>query len=91
MAENIPTGITAEHIEKAITDFDSGQPHAFGDSTRYDLLVRGRRYSYLPGKLRACTIAGAADCGLKMTPALTNPTETTCWYTIRKDSSNGRG
>lgn len=41
----IPTGITAEHVRKALDDFDSkAVEHRFADSTRYDLLVDGRRY-----------------------------------------------
>jgi len=41
---DIPDGITSEHILKAISDFESGAPHEFVDSTGYDLLHEGKRY-----------------------------------------------
>lgn len=41
----IPAGITAEHVRMAVRDFDARVvEHRFADSTRYDLLVEGRRY-----------------------------------------------
>ena len=41
----IPTGITAEHVRLAVQDFDAkAVEHRFADSTRYDLLIEGRRY-----------------------------------------------
>src|SRR5262245_9246459 len=41
----IPTGITAEHVRKALWDFDLKLvERRFADSTRYDLVVDGRRY-----------------------------------------------
>jgi hypothetical protein len=36
--------ITREDIEEAIAALDRGEPHAFGPSTFYDLLLGGRRY-----------------------------------------------
>ena len=44
MPDNIPDGITAQHIEAAIRDLDSGASHKFSDSTGYDVLFNGRRY-----------------------------------------------
>jgi hypothetical protein len=44
MAENIPDGITAEDVKKAIQDFKSGVPHDFGRSTFYDLIFQGERF-----------------------------------------------
>ena len=41
---DIPNGITSEHILKAISDFETGVPHEFVDSTGYDLLHEGKRY-----------------------------------------------
>ena len=41
---DIPSGITSEHILKAISDFETGVPHEFVDSTGYDLLHDGKRY-----------------------------------------------
>jgi 5-methylcytosine-specific restriction protein A len=41
----IPLGITDDHVRLALRDFDSKTvEHRFADSTRYDLLVEGRRY-----------------------------------------------
>jgi len=41
----IPPGITAEHVRRAMQEFDlKTVEHRFADSTRYDLLVDGRRY-----------------------------------------------
>jgi len=44
MAHQIPDGIQPDHILAAIEDLRAGVPHAFGESTRYDLLFDGRRY-----------------------------------------------
>lgn len=44
MANNIPDGITRDHLLKAIGLFDSGKEHRFAESTRYDVLHSGRRY-----------------------------------------------
>jgi len=41
---DIPDGITSEHIQQAIMDFEAGVPHEFVDSTAYDLLHEGKRY-----------------------------------------------
>ena len=40
----IPRGITREHVLQAIKDLDTGVPHRFGTSRKYDLLFAGRRY-----------------------------------------------
>jgi 5-methylcytosine-specific restriction protein A len=44
MAKDFREQITRDDIEHAIADLDRGEPHAFGPSTFYDLLVGGRRY-----------------------------------------------
>ena len=44
MPIKIPDGLTEEHIEIAIRDFDSGFPHDFGPSTGYDLIFDGKKY-----------------------------------------------
>jgi hypothetical protein len=44
MTEDIRRQLTREDIEEAIAALDRGEPHAFGPSTFYDLLVAGRRY-----------------------------------------------
>jgi 5-methylcytosine-specific restriction protein A len=44
MARELREQITREDIEEAIAALDGGEPHAFGPSTFYDLLVAGRRY-----------------------------------------------
>lgn len=44
MPPNIPKGITAEDVLNAIADLGRGVPHAFGDSTGYDLVHEGRKY-----------------------------------------------
>ncbi len=44
MSSAIPSGITREHIEQAIEDFDAGAASGFGGSTFYDLVHGGRRY-----------------------------------------------
>jgi 5-methylcytosine-specific restriction protein A len=40
----IPKGITKEHVLSALAAFDAGEPHEFGESTRYDLVHNGRMY-----------------------------------------------
>lgn len=41
----IPSGITADHVRAALKDFtERTVDHRFADSTRFDLLVEGRRY-----------------------------------------------
>lgn len=44
MPDRIPTGITRQLLVAAITDLDKGVPHAFGESTGYDVLYQGHRY-----------------------------------------------
>ncbi|MGL5358740.1 MAG: HNH endonuclease [Shewanella sp.] len=44
MADNIPDGITREHIISAIHELDRGVEHQFAASTGYDVLYDGRRY-----------------------------------------------
>ena len=44
MASAIPDGITRQDVDAAITDFDAGVVHDFAPSTRYDLVVNGKRY-----------------------------------------------
>ena len=44
MAKDFRGQITREDIGEAIAALDRGEPHAFGPSTFYDLLVGGRRY-----------------------------------------------
>jgi len=44
MTDLIPDGITREHVEAAIRDFDQGKAHKFGESTGYDLFLNGNRY-----------------------------------------------
>jgi 5-methylcytosine-specific restriction enzyme A len=44
MADTIPSGISREHILRALRDLDLRKPHLFADSTKYDLLFQGRRY-----------------------------------------------
>lgn len=39
-----PSGLTREHVLKAIEAFDQGAPHTFGPSTNYDLVHLGRAY-----------------------------------------------
>ena len=40
----IPDGITVQDVRDAIAALDRSEPHAFGDSTGYDLIHAGRRY-----------------------------------------------
>jgi hypothetical protein len=40
----IPKGMTREHALKALAALDAGEPHDFGESTRYDLVHDGRTY-----------------------------------------------
>lgn len=40
----IPKGITKEHVLRALATLDAGEPHEFGESTRYDLVHKGRMY-----------------------------------------------
>src|SRR6516165_7676677 len=44
MTQDLREQITREDIEDAIAALDRREPHAFGPSTFYDLLVGGRRY-----------------------------------------------
>lgn len=44
MADNIPDGLTRQHLVQAIREYDAGAPHGFAQSTTYDVLYKGRRY-----------------------------------------------
>lgn len=44
MANNIPDGITRDHLLESIRLFDAGKDHRFSESTVYDVLHSGRRY-----------------------------------------------
>ena len=39
----IPDGITREHVLEAMRQLDAGHNHAFGESTRYDVVFEGSR------------------------------------------------
>lgn len=39
----IPPGITREHVLAAVADYNAGVQHAFGPSTKYDLVYEGQR------------------------------------------------
>lgn len=41
----LPKNITADHVREAIALLDAGREHAFGGSSKFDLLVDGRRYA----------------------------------------------
>ena len=43
MALKLPE-LQVEHIKAAIQSLDDGVQHGFGDSTKYDLVVDGKRY-----------------------------------------------
>jgi 5-methylcytosine-specific restriction protein A len=61
----IPSGITAQHVRLALRDFDSkAVEHRFADSTRYDLLIEGRRYP--PNAILG--LAGRYVTGQALTP-----------------------
>jgi 5-methylcytosine-specific restriction enzyme A len=45
MPEMLPVNLTRDDLEKAIRDIDSGISHAFGESTKYDVLFEKRRYA----------------------------------------------
>ncbi|MCZ7534438.1 MAG: hypothetical protein M5U23_13760 [Acidimicrobiia bacterium] len=40
----IPSGIIREDVLAALEDLDGGIEHSFGDSTKYDLVHKDRRY-----------------------------------------------
>ena len=44
MADNIPRGITRDHLLAAIRQLDQGAAHKFGESTGYDVLFNSKRY-----------------------------------------------
>lgn len=44
MPQSIPTGLTREHVLKALADLDAGIDHEFGRPTGYELLHDGKRY-----------------------------------------------
>src|SRR5579862_393951 len=44
MIRDLREQITREDIEQGIAALERGEPHAFGPSTFYDLLVDGKRY-----------------------------------------------
>lgn len=44
MASRIPDGIDAEHILRAMHLIAEGTPHAFAESTGYDVVHEGKRY-----------------------------------------------
>lgn len=44
MAQNLPSGISKEHILAAIENLKAGMSHAFSESTKYDLVHDGERF-----------------------------------------------
>lgn len=40
----IPAGITADAVRAAAAKLDAGEPHGFGEPTRYEAIVGDRRY-----------------------------------------------
>jgi 5-methylcytosine-specific restriction enzyme A len=44
MPRSIPSGLTAEHVQLALADIDSGVDHPFGLPTGYELVHEGRQY-----------------------------------------------
>ena len=44
MRENIPEGISRDHVLEALAKLDSGVSHQFAESTKYDLVYEGRSY-----------------------------------------------
>lgn len=44
MGHNIPEGISAENVISAISDYEAGNPHGFGESTGYDLIYDNKKY-----------------------------------------------
>jgi len=79
MAETIPTGITKEHIEQAIKDFDAQGAPGFGGSTFYDLVHENRRYP--PKAILALAAKRAADADLKPTD-FTGGVRSKCFRTL---------
>ena len=44
MRENIPEGISRDHVLEALAKLDSGVSHQFAESTKYDLVYEDRSY-----------------------------------------------
>lgn len=42
---SIPSGITRDHVFKALADLDANKPHLFGPPTKYQVLHNGKRYA----------------------------------------------
>jgi hypothetical protein len=45
MPQSIPTGLTADHVLRALADLDAGAAHPFGPPTRYEVVHGGKRYA----------------------------------------------
>jgi hypothetical protein len=45
MPQSIPSGLTREHVLRALADLDAGSDNPFGPATGYDLLHDGKRYA----------------------------------------------
>jgi hypothetical protein len=37
MPQSIPSGLTADHVLKALADLDAGVSHSFGPPTKYEV------------------------------------------------------
>lgn len=44
MASPIPSTLTSQQVRAAVKRFNSGYPHSFSDSTKFDVIVDGQRY-----------------------------------------------
>lgn len=45
LPSSIPSGITREHVLRALSDLDRGGEHPFGKATGYELVHAGKRYA----------------------------------------------
>ncbi len=45
MPASIPSGLTKDHILRALSDLDAGIDHPFGQPTGYEMNLDGKRYA----------------------------------------------
>jgi hypothetical protein len=45
MPQSTPSGLTADHVLRALADLDAGAEHPFGQPTKYELVHAGKRYA----------------------------------------------
>jgi hypothetical protein len=45
MPQSIPSGLTADHVVRALADLNAGAAHSFGEPTKFEVVHQGKRYA----------------------------------------------